>query len=51
MSSPNTVKSFARAFLKARKVEGQRPSWVLRATPLTFRSPKGERSSPLILSK
>ena len=30
-----TTKSFARAFSKARRVEGRSPSWVLRATPLT----------------
>ena len=30
-----TLKSFARAFKKTRRVEGRSPSWVLRATPLT----------------
>ncbi len=35
-----TLKSFARAFSKARRVEGRSPSWVLRATPLTFFDPK-----------
>ena len=43
-----TLKSFARAFSKARRVEGQRPSWVLRATPLTSLAPKGGQSPPLI---
>ena len=40
-SFPEKLKSFARAFLKARRVEGQSPSWVLRATPLTCLAPLG----------
>jgi hypothetical protein len=35
MNLPKKIKSFAQAFSKACRVEGQRPSWVLRATPLT----------------
>ena len=36
---PKTLKSFARAFEKARRVEGRSPSWVLRAKPLTLNIP------------
>ena len=46
MHFPKTIKSFARAFSKARRVEGRSPSWVLRATPLTFFAPKGGLCPP-----
>ena len=41
------LKSFARAFSKARRVEGRSPSWVLRATPLTSLAFKGRTKSAL----
>ena len=43
-----TIKSFARAFLKARRVEGRSPSWVLRAKPLTSLASKGGQSPHLM---
>ena len=41
LNFPKTLKSFAQAFSKACRVEGRSPSWVLRATPLTFLAPLG----------
>ncbi len=46
MHFPKIIKSFGRAFSKARRVEGRSPSWVLRATPLTFFAPKGGLCPP-----
>ena len=33
---PKTIKSFARAFLKARRVEGRSPSWVFKGKALNI---------------
>jgi len=42
-SFPEKIKSFAQAFLKACRVEGRSPSWVLRATPLSGEPPPPRR--------